>query len=145
MLSLSHSVGYAIQALACLKETSDEARQVREIARETGVPAPYLAKLLKKLVDAGIVASKRGYKGGTWLNRPAAQISLLEISEAIEGRKWVGRCLLGLENCSERRACPTHDFCAHLEKKLGDTNLAAVITFEAEKVSRPPSVKERPA
>lgn len=134
MLSLSQSVGYAIQALACLDEDPQNPRLVKDIAKETGVPAPYLAKLFKKLSDAGIVASKRGYKGGHWLQRPAPQISLLEISEAIDGRKWLGRCLLGLEECTDFRGCPTHQFWkktrGEIERKLQRTSLAEVIAFE---------------
>lgn len=133
MLCLTQSAGYAIQALTALEKNGD-LRLIKEISEASGVPAPYLAKLFKKLGDAGVVNSKRGYKGGVWLSRPAAEISLLEISEAIDGRKWLGRCLLGLEECSDARACPTHEFWkrerARIEKELGKTSLADVVKFE---------------
>ncbi len=138
MLCLSQSVGYAIQALAFLSNNPEEAKLAKEIAEDSGVPAPYLAKLLKKLGDADIVASKRGYKGGNWLKRPADEISLLEISEAIDGRRWMGRCLLGLEQCNDERACPTHAFWKNarteIEQTLRLTSLAQVIDFENKRL-----------
>ena len=139
MLCLSQSVGYAIQALASLEANPEASRLIREIAEDSGVPAPYLTKLLQKLSEADIVTSKRGYKGGVTLKRPASTITLLEISEAIDGRKWLGRCLLGLEECSDARACPTHAFWksarADIEKKLCKTTLANVVAFEAQRRS----------
>jgi DNA-binding IscR family transcriptional regulator len=71
----------------------------------------------------------------------------MEISEAIDGRKWLGRCLLGLEECTDERACPTHEFWrkarAGIQKKLEETSLADVMKFEANKAMRegkaPPS------
>lgn len=155
MLCLSQSVGYAIQALASLEAHAEASRLIREIAEDSGVPAPYLTKLLQKLAEADLVASKRGNKGGVMLKRPASAITLLEISEAIDGRKWLGRCLLGLEECSDLRACPTHSFWkrtrAEIEKKLRKTTLADVVAFEEQRLSSEacqrkissPSIKKR--
>ena len=72
MFCLSESVGYSIKALSCLEDGCSGSRTIKEIAECSGVPAPYLAKLVKKLVDAGILSSKRGIGGGAWLDRPAA-------------------------------------------------------------------------
>lgn len=134
MLCLSQSVGYAIQALASLETHREAPRLIREIADDSGVPAPYLTKLLQKLSDADLVTSKRGYKGGVMLNRPASTITLLEISEAIDGRKWLRRCLLGLKECKDARACPTHEFWKRarqdIEEGLRRTSLADVVNFE---------------
>jgi Rrf2 family protein len=147
MLCLSQSVGYAIQALSCLGNDAPSTKLIRDIAKQTGVPPAYLAKLIKRLADANLVTSKRGIKGGTWLRRPPEEITLMEISEAIDGRKWLGRCLLGLEECTDERACPTHEFWrkarAGIQKKLEETSLADVMKFEANKAMRevkaPPS------
>lgn len=134
MLCLSQSVGYAIQALACLAQSGNTTRLIREIAAEAQIPPAYLAKLIKRLADAEIVVSKRGIKGGTWLRRPPGQITLLQISEAIDGKRWLGRCLLGLEECTDERACPTHAFWkvvrGNIEKKLEETTLEDVVRFE---------------
>lgn len=136
MFCLSQSVGYAIQALSCLEGTcSGGPRTVKEVASCSGVPSPYLAKLVKKLVDAGILASKRGLGGGAWLARPSDSISILEINDAIDGRRALNRCLLGRADCSDERHCPTHAFWKvereRIRQVLSETTLADVIAHEA--------------
>jgi Rrf2 family iron-sulfur cluster assembly transcriptional regulator len=85
MPNFSLTTGYAIEALACLARQGPEAMLVREIADCTQMPLPYLAKIIQRLGEAGIVGSKRGYKGGVKLLRKPEQISLLQINAAVEG------------------------------------------------------------
>jgi len=140
MFSLSHSVGYAIRALAYLDTSEGNTSFVRDIAQEADLPKAYLAKLFKKLANAGILESKRGQTGGTRLARPSSEISILDISEAIVEQDWVNTCLLGLDDCSEQRYCPTHIFWKDTREKIKDelsrTTLADVIAFEQNKNKR---------
>jgi Rrf2 family iron-sulfur cluster assembly transcriptional regulator len=85
MPNFSLTTGYAIEALACLARQGPEAMLVREIADRTLMPLPYLAKIIHRLGEAGIVGAKRGYKGGVKLLRLPEQISLLQINAAVEG------------------------------------------------------------
>lgn len=137
MLSLSQTTGYAIQALAHLDGPDGDSKFIRDVAEATGVPQAYLAKLIQKLVEAGLVESKKGYWGGIKLARPASQITLLEISNAIDGPRWMGQCLLGLEECSDARACPAHEFWKSARNLIRDTltrtKLADVAEFESRK------------
>jgi Rrf2 family protein len=80
---------------------------IRDIAKCAGIPKPYLARILSKLTHRGLVLAKRGYAGGISLARPAEQISLLQIVEAVEGPKWISPCLLNMEGCGHPEACPT--------------------------------------
>ena len=133
MLGLSQSVRYAISALACLGKEDSGKLFVRELADCADVPPAYLAKLFTRLVAAGIIDSKRGWKGGNQLVRAPEQISLLDIAEAIEERPWINRCLLGDIECSDERACPTHVFWsatrAAIKHELSSTTLADVCAF----------------
>lgn len=138
MFRLSQSVGYAIQALTALGDQQGETSGlVREVATRSGVPAPYLAKLFKRLVDAGILESKRGAKGGTKLARSAEEISLFEVSDAIDGQEWTTSCMLGQAVCSDERGCPLHGFWKQerrrVEERLRQTTLAEVIAFERKR------------
>lgn len=110
MLALSQTAGYAILALSDLALCGDEWRLAVDIATSTGVPRPYLSKILNALVRARLIRAKRGYRGGFMLARSSDQVRLLDIVDAVDGRAWMGRCLLGLEECSDERACPTHEF-----------------------------------
>ena len=110
MLSLSDTTAYAIKALSFLGSRDGGPVLVQEIARATGVPAPYLAKIMRKLRLAGIVTAKRGYRGGVQLARPAERVTLREVGEAIEGPDLVGDCLLGHKFCEDLTECPTRAF-----------------------------------
>jgi Rrf2 family protein len=56
---------------------------LREIVDTEQIPMPFLVQILQQLRSAGIVTSLRGSSGGYRLLRPAAEISLLEIVEAV--------------------------------------------------------------
>jgi Rrf2 family protein len=55
------------------------------VAQERGIPERFLLKVLKPLVSARVLQSVKGPNGGYRLARPANQISLLEIVEAVDG------------------------------------------------------------
>jgi len=120
MFSLSHTTGYAIQALGCLDRSHQRLTLEKEIAEQTGIPKAYLAKVLNSLIAAGLVVSKRGYRGGVALARPAEQISLMEVARAIEGDNFLPECVLGLPDCADLRLCPTYDFWKEERKKIED-------------------------
>lgn len=136
MLSLSQTTGYAIEALAHLNPPGGKPLLLREVARLARVPGAYLAKRMPDLVAAGLVTSRRGQRGGLVLARDPDKITLLQISEAVEARRWLDGCLLGLSSCSDERACPVHTFWkptrAKIEKTLRTTTLASVIAHEVE-------------
>lgn len=131
MLCLSLTTGYAIKALACLNDRPGECLFIADVARCTGVPKPYLAKIVNSLSRQGLLWAKRGYKGGIALARPPAEITLLQIVEAVEGPEWLGPCLLALDDCGEDHACPTHEFWTdireRIQQKLRETTLAEII------------------
>lgn len=133
MFSLSQTTGYAIKALSCIAGDC-EVKQIRDIAKCTDIPVSYLAKVIQRLGRSDIIDSKRGNKGGVWLTRKPENISLLEISEAVDGEEPFTSCLLGLDSCSDARACPTHEFWKpvrmEIRSQLENTTLADVLAFE---------------
>ena len=56
-----------------------------QLAEYYDLPAPYLAKQLQALVRAGVLAATTGPRGGFRLARPAAEITLLAVVEAVDG------------------------------------------------------------
>lgn len=134
MLSLSQTTGYAILALASLDSEEGTWVQALEIAERTGIPRPYLSKVLHALGRHGLVRTKRGYRGGFALAAPASKINLLQIVEAIEGTRTSPRCVLGLAGCSDERACPMHEFWTRertrIEARLRSITLAEMAEFE---------------
>jgi Rrf2 family protein len=70
----------------------DGALPTAKLAEYHGVPAAYLAKHLQAMSRAGLLESVQGPKGGYRLARPADEITVLEVVEAIEGHEPAFRC-----------------------------------------------------
>jgi Rrf2 family transcriptional regulator, cysteine metabolism repressor len=56
-----------------------------EIAERDGLPLAYLEHLVARLRKAGLIDSRRGARGGYLLARPAREITMAEVVEALEG------------------------------------------------------------
>ncbi|HEV3071212.1 MAG TPA: Rrf2 family transcriptional regulator [Solirubrobacteraceae bacterium] len=56
-----------------------------EIAERDGLPLAYLEHLVARLRKAGLIDSRRGARGGYMLARPAQNITMAEVVEALEG------------------------------------------------------------
>jgi Rrf2 family protein len=145
MLSLSQSTGYAVIAMACMEKCKGKWIQAQEIAGCTGIPLPYLLKVLNWMTRQGLVVSKRGYRGGFYLARPSSEISVLDIAEAVEGPDLGGECLLGLQDCRKEFPCPFHAFWEEERERiramlkattLGDVGMTALAGRQA-KTKRP--------
>lgn len=65
---------------------SGQLAQIEHLARTEAVPANFLAQILLKLRDAGLITSRRGNQGGYLLARPPEEISLHDILLAVEGK-----------------------------------------------------------
>ena len=78
---------YASRALLSLALNGDghSPTPVRDIAKRTGLPQPYLEQILLALKGAGLVRSKRGVGGGYTLARAPAEIRLSQIVSAVDG------------------------------------------------------------
>jgi Rrf2 family protein len=63
------------------------------LAEYHGIPPAYLAKHLQALAQAGIVESVAGRKGGYRLAKPASEISIMDVIDAVEGTKPLFRCM----------------------------------------------------
>jgi Rrf2 family protein len=85
-MKLTQASRYAIHALAYMA-TQKHNRPIasHHIAQEQGIPELFLLKVLHPLVSARVLQSIKGPNGGYRLARPAADISLLEVVEAVDG------------------------------------------------------------
>ena len=85
-MRLALQVQYAICGVFDLAYNGQgEPVRMREIGARQGIPARYLEQIFQRLRRAGLVTSKRGPGGGYLLARPAAEITLRHVVEAVEG------------------------------------------------------------
>src|SRR5437763_6123194 len=85
-MRLSHLADYAVVLMTAAARRPTGARlSATELAGETGVPLPTTQKLMGQLAGCGLLSSARGASGGFALARPAGEISLADIVEAVEG------------------------------------------------------------
>ncbi|MEO8055616.1 MAG: Rrf2 family transcriptional regulator [Acidobacteriota bacterium] len=75
----------ALAALPLLdpRGPAGKGRGAKDLAEVSGVPAPFLAKILGRLVDRGLLRSRRGRTGGFVLGRPAVEITLADVVLAL--------------------------------------------------------------
>jgi Rrf2 family protein len=125
----SQTVEYALRAVVYLAGY-DEARTVQQISAVTKVPPAYLAKVLQNLSRAELVASQRGVHGGFTLGKPAAQLTIWEVVQAVEPIRRIRECPLQLES-HRTRLCPLHkkidDALAVIEKTFRDSTIADIL------------------
>jgi Rrf2 family protein len=79
-----------------------------DLARACGASGAFSAKILRRLVSAGLLVSHAGHDGGFELERPPAQISLLDIVVALEGPLCLNDCLPDGRGCARKAWCPGH-------------------------------------
>jgi len=106
VLRISRKIDYGLRAMIYLASIpSESVIPFREIARQMDVPEDFLAKILKTLVDQGLVRSTRGPHGGYALARTASDVSFLDVIEAVEGPVALNVCLDGEDACGHSTCC----------------------------------------
>ena len=130
---LPQTAEYALRAVVHLVDSSEAPRTSRQIAKGTKVPAGYLYKVLQKLVAAGLIRSQPGPNGGYALQRPPAQITVLDVVNAVEPVQRIHTCPLGLASHGER-LCPLHreldNACAVIEASFAKVTIAQILSRE---------------
>ena len=105
MLRISKMTDYATVILAQLAEAGGERRTAAEVAADAGLAAPTVAKVLKELQRAGLVASSRGSRGGYTLARAASLITAADIIDAVEGPVALTECASHDNHCGLEKSC----------------------------------------
>ena len=85
MISVTSKSRYAVVALAELARSGNNPIPIGQVAERRRIPVQFLEQLFSTLRRAGILTSHRGAKGGYTLARPADQINVLEVVQALDG------------------------------------------------------------
>jgi Rrf2 family protein len=128
-MKLSTQVDYAVRAVYELAQHDAGAvLHTDEIAVAQRVPKARLAKVVQDLARADLVRTMRGRQGGVVLARPAGDITVRDVYEAVEGPILMCRCRQRAEPCGDR-PCDTHEFWHGIEDLLNEE--LETVTFAA--------------
>jgi Rrf2 family nitric oxide-sensitive transcriptional repressor len=127
---LSQTTEYALRAMSCLAYAPDELTPTPVLARYTKVPSNYLAKVLQLLAQSELIVGRRGVGGGYKLAKPAADISMLDVVNAIDPVRRIESCPLGLPNhggtlCAMH--CAVDRAAAHLLETFDGVTMADLV------------------
>lgn len=146
MAHLTASVEYGVHCLLWLAVAGDAPRSGPDLAAFEGVSPHFMAKVLMKLQKGGIVRSVGGVKGGYVLARPPEAITLLEVVDAIEGRKPLFECQEIRQGCVlfegsppdwvTGSVCSIHVAMLRAEKAMRESLRAETIADIAQAVQR---------
>ncbi|CAG1000952.1 Putative HTH-type transcriptional regulator [Phycisphaerales bacterium] len=125
----SQTTEYALRAALFLANLGPRFASADEIAEGTQVPSGYLSKVMRDLVLGEIVNSQRGPNGGFVLARPAAEITILDVVNAVDPIRRITACPLG--NPMHVNLCPLHEkldgAIAQIERAFSETTLAQLV------------------
>jgi Rrf2 family protein len=125
---VSQTAEYALRAMTLIAAAPEgRATTAIEIAEQADIPAHYVSKVLRRLVQADLLSSQKGHRGGFCLTRPAAKIRFADVLSAIDQELSKNRCAFGWGTCNLRAPCPLHPAWKRLNEAFA--NWAATTTL----------------
>jgi Rrf2 family protein len=101
--------------------------QLKDIAQRQSISLTYLEHLVTPLINAGIVRSARGRKGGIWLAKSPQEIRLDEVILLLEGSNAPVECVDRPDICPRSGSCITRDIWTEMKKALDDVLAATTL------------------
>jgi Rrf2 family transcriptional regulator, iron-sulfur cluster assembly transcription factor len=92
--------------------------RAKDLARASNTPPAYVAKVLRRLAQHGLLTSCRGQGGGFALVGAPEQVRLLDVMIALGSWDDVKRCAFGKDVCDPRMPCSLHDAWLRLREAL---------------------------
>jgi Rrf2 family protein len=150
MAHITNSVEYAIHSLLWLVDPASGHPSSRDLAELQGISPSFVAKIFPKLEKAGIVQATAGVRGGYRLARAPADITVLDVVDAIEGNKPLFNCQEIRDRCAvfdddaptwaTNGVCAIHAAMLRAEKAMRESlaqetlaSIAAVVECKAPK------------
>lgn len=123
---------YALRALVYLAEPGRERTPCAELGEACDIPFNFAQKILQKLSRCGLVTSLPGRSGGFRLAKPAREIRLSDVVEAVQGPISFSRCVVDPKSCSRSSDCSISASLSVLQREvvdfLGTTTISDAVT-----------------
>ena len=127
-MEFSKRTQYGLRAMAYLANSfgkKESIHSLKEISKKEKISFDYLEKILSKLEKKGLVGSKRGVRGGYFLNRRPNKIKIIEIIKVLEGTMAPVKCVAREKSkrykCPQRRVCKTFNVWQKVQEVLYST------------------------
>ena len=131
MFNISRHTDYAARIVLHLAGLDPDSRvTAKEVAQRRLIPPAFVRRIVSRLSAAGILKTVRGTGGGIALARPASEISLREVVEALEGPLSLNCCVEEPDSCPLSETCPVRGSwegaTRHLWTYLGEVRFSAL-------------------
>ena len=118
---LSQTAEYALRSMAWMALLPPhEPIRAKDLSVAISIPPHYLSKVLRRLVLAGLLVSRKGQGGGFRLARSAGGICFLDILKAVDIYPDQDHCAFGWGACNDSLPCPLHGAWAELTDKIAE-------------------------
>ena len=133
-MQITRQADYALRAVIYLSRLEENERAATSlIADDQKIPSSFLAKIISQLSIAGLIHTSRGARGGVSLAKPADEISVLDVIEAIDGPIFLNECTGNSTSCPFLDSCPLRDVWREARTDLVDKLSSA--TFSRRNVT----------
>lgn len=110
---------YAMRMLTFMALNNDNSPvAAKKLAVSESVPEDFAYKILRKLVQAGLVKGQMGSRGGFKLGKAPRDISLSDVVLAIQGKISVRKCCLANDACTRQETCSISKSLVSLQENL---------------------------
>ncbi|MBI3047589.1 MAG: Rrf2 family transcriptional regulator [Acidobacteria bacterium] len=121
MLRLSKKADYGLMAVKHLAVRSSPSTSAREIAEQYDIPLELMAKVLQRLVRAGLLVSTQGTRGGYALGRQPSTITVADVIQAIDGPLTITACSTVKHDCDQFTKCSIRDPLWQIRERIAAT------------------------
>ncbi|MBF0179033.1 MAG: SUF system Fe-S cluster assembly regulator [Magnetococcales bacterium] len=139
MLTINRMTDYATLLMTRFADQPERVFTATEIANGIPLTATTIRKLLRMLAHHGVLISQKGRKGGFRLARPASEISLAQVMEAMEDPLALTYCGQHKAVCSLEHVCQMrphwHKIGEQIHTLLANTSLSQLVSGRKEHVS----------
>ena len=140
MITLSRQTDYAYRVILHLATLPPGTRvTAQDIARRRIIPRALVRRIITHLGKAKLLTTTRGMGGGLALARPASKISLLDVTQAMEGTISLNACVTNPHACRLMKVCSVHEVWVDAHARL----LAQLSQATFDKLAQRARVLER--
>lgn len=137
MFKISRRLDYGLQLMIALAGINDGRPQPSaKLAEKLQIPLPFLHQIAHTLMQSGLIKASPGPHGGLRLNQPAKSVTVLKITETLEGPVMLTPCLDCTDSCVRQDTCVSQAMWRELQKKvithLDSVNLEQLANQQAE-------------